>query len=240
MIGGFMCGRFTQYRTAIEYLEALRYDKPIESGIDPEPIGRYNVPPRSRVLVFFETASGLRMAKLPWGYQPWWAKGKRPPAINARVETAATSKFFKDIWRTGRTVVGADGWYEWVKEPVNQKKKQPYYIRLKSGEPMWFAALGQFGRDENTEEHEGDGFVIITADSNEGMLDIHDRRPVVLPPDLAREWMEPGTAPQRAEELVRDGALPEDAFEWYPVDRAVGNVRNEGAHLIEQFDDPAL
>tara|TARA_Y100001951_G_C11251959_1_gene247002 strand:+ start:881 stop:1075 length:195 start_codon:yes stop_codon:yes gene_type:complete len=36
MIGGFMCGRFTQYRTAIEYLEALRYDKPIESGIDPE------------------------------------------------------------------------------------------------------------------------------------------------------------------------------------------------------------
>lgn len=153
-----MCGRFTQYRTAIEYLEALRYDKPIESGIDPEPIGRYNVPPRSRVLVFFETASGLRMAKLPWGYQPWWAKGKRPPAINARVETAATSKFFRDVWRN----------------------------------------------------------------------------------DLAREWMEPGLSLERAEELVRDLALPVEAFEWYPVDRAVGNVKSEGAHLIEQIDDPSL
>jgi len=41
-----MCGRFTQYRTAVEYLDALRYDKPIEGGIDPEPINRYNVAPR--------------------------------------------------------------------------------------------------------------------------------------------------------------------------------------------------
>lgn len=47
-----MCGRFTQYRTAVEYLDALRYDKPIEGGIDPEPINRYNVAPRSRVMIF--------------------------------------------------------------------------------------------------------------------------------------------------------------------------------------------
>jgi putative SOS response-associated peptidase YedK len=240
MTGGFMCGRFSQCRTAIEYLEALRYDKPIDSGIDPEPIGRYNVPPRSRVLVFFETASGLRMAKLPWGYQPWWAKGKRPPAINARVETASTSKFFRDVWRTGRMLVGADGWYEWVTDPADPKKKQPYYIRLRSGEPMWFAALGQFRREDRMEEQEGDGFVIITADSDQGMLDIHDRRPVVLPPDLAREWIEPGISPERAEEIVSNLALPVQAFEWHAVDRAVGNVRNEGAHLIEQIDNPSL
>ncbi|WP_120993140.1 SOS response-associated peptidase family protein [Stutzerimonas urumqiensis] len=234
-----MCGRFTQYRTAIEYLEALRYDKPIESGIDPEPVGRYNVPPRSRVLVFYENAAGLRMAKLPWGYQPWWAAGKRPPAINARVETAATSKFFRDIWRTGRTLVAADGWYEWVKDPADPKKKQPYYIRLRSGEPMWFAALGQFDR-AGMAEREGDGFVIITADSDEGMVDIHDRRPVVLPPDLAREWMEPDLSLERAEEIVRDLALPVEAFEWYAVDRAVGNVRNEGAYLLTESAVPSL
>jgi len=124
-----MCGRFTQYRTAVEYLDALRYDKPIEGGIDPEPINRYNVAPRSRVMIFYETDTGLRMARLPWGYQPFWAVGKRPPAINARVETAATSRFFRDIWATGRTLVAADGWYEWVKDPSDPKKKQPYYIR---------------------------------------------------------------------------------------------------------------
>jgi putative SOS response-associated peptidase YedK len=136
--------------------------------------------------------------------------------------------------------VGADGWYEWVKDPVDPKKKQAYYIRLRSGEPMWFAALGQFRREDRMEEQEGDGFVIITADSDQGMLDIHDRRPVVLPPDLAREWIEPGISPERAEELVSNLALPVQAFEWHAVDRAVGNVRNEGAHLIEQIDDPSL
>lgn len=72
-----MCGRFSQYRTAIEYLEALLYDKPIEGAIEPVPFNRYNVAPRSQVVVFFESAAGLRMAKIPWGYQPFWAKGGR-------------------------------------------------------------------------------------------------------------------------------------------------------------------
>ncbi|NNT92283.1 SOS response-associated peptidase family protein [Stutzerimonas nitrititolerans] len=229
-----MCGRFSQYRTAIEYLEALRYDKPIDSGIDPEPINRYNVAPRSKVMILYETDDGLRMAKLPWGYQPFWAIGKRPPAINARVETAAASRFFRDIWASGRTLVAADGWFEWVKEPADPKKKQPYYIRRRDGEPLWFAALAQLDRP-GMNERDGDGFVIITADSDQGMVDIHDRRPVVLEADLAREWMEPDLPLERAEEIVRDLALPVEAFEWFAVDRAVGNVRNEGSHLIERI-----
>lgn len=65
------------------------------------------------------------------------------------------------------------------------------------------------------------------------MVDIHDRRPVVLRPDLAREWIEPDLPLERAEEIVQDNALLNEAFEWYAVDRAVGNVRNEGPGLIE-------
>ncbi|WP_314408949.1 SOS response-associated peptidase family protein [Pseudomonas kuykendallii] len=227
-----MCGRFTQYRTAIEYLEALRYEKDIMGGFDPEPIGRYNVAPRSRVLMLFENDEGARFAKIPWGYEPFWAKGKRPPAINARVETAATSRFFRDVWRNGRCLVMADGWYEWVKDANDPKKKQPFYIRLKSQEPMWFAALGQFNRESQLEEREGDGFVIITAESDQGMVDIHDRRPVVLSPELAREWIEPDLGAERAEEIVRTLGTPVEDFEWFEVDRAVGNVRNEGPGLI--------
>lgn len=33
-----------------------------------------------------------------WGYLPFWARqAKRPPMINARVETAATGKMFRGI-----------------------------------------------------------------------------------------------------------------------------------------------
>jgi putative SOS response-associated peptidase YedK len=148
------------------------------------------------------------------------------------VETAATSRFFRGIWATGRTLVAADGWYEWVKDPSDPKKKQPYYIRRKEGETLWFAALAQMDRTGLT-DRDGDGFVIITADSDQGMVDIHDRRPVVLEADLAREWVEPDLPLKRAEEIVRDLALPVEAFEWFAVDRAVGNVRNEGPSLIE-------
>jgi len=128
--------------------------------------------------------------------------------------------------------VAADGWYEWVKDPDDPQKKQPYYIRRKDGEPLWFAALAQLDRNAMV-ERDGDGFVILTADSDQGMLDIHDRRPIVLEADLARQWVDPDLPLARAEEIVRDLALPVEAFEWFAVDRAVGNVRNEGPGLIE-------
>lgn len=74
--------------------------------------------------------------------------------------------------------------------------------------------------------------MIITADAQGGMLDIHDRRPVVLPADLAREWIDPNTTSQRAEQIVQELGLQSEAFEWYQVSKAVGNVKNTGAALI--------
>lgn len=64
------------------------------------------------------------------------------------------------------------------------------------------------------------------------MVDIHDRRPVVLSPDFAREWLDPATPPERAEQIVLLHGEPSEAFTWYAVDAAVGNVRNQGPQLI--------
>ena len=100
--------------------------------------------------------ASLRMEPVKWGYAPLWAQGKRPPAINARVETAATSKYFRDIWQTGRAIVPADGWYEWKKDAADPKIKQPYYITLASGEPIALIPTDQ----------------ITTADVNEGSPDL--------------------------------------------------------------------
>lgn len=65
------------------------------------------------------------------------------------------------------------------------------------------------------------------------MVDIHDRRPVTLSPELAREWLDPGTPKERAEQIVLLQDEPTDAFEWFKVNRAIGNVRNQGPDLIE-------
>ena len=36
---------------------------------------------------------------------------------------------------------------EWVKDPSDSKKKQPYFITLKEGGPMFFAALAEVHHD---------------------------------------------------------------------------------------------
>ena len=36
---------------------------------------------------------------------------------------------------------------------------------------------------------EAEGFLIVTAAADQGLVDIHDRRPLVLSPEAAQEWM---------------------------------------------------
>jgi putative SOS response-associated peptidase YedK len=50
---------------------------------------------------------------------------------------------------------------------------------------------------------------------------------------LAREWLEPATPTERAEQMALFQGEPTAAFEWFKVDRAIGNVRNQSAQVIE-------
>ncbi|MBL4835671.1 MAG: SOS response-associated peptidase family protein [Pseudomonas sp.] len=230
-----MCGRFTQYQAEVRYLESLNWQAPLAFEPSDEAMARYNVAPTTGVRLLHLDADGLRISSVPWGYAPHWARGsgKRPPAINARLETAVTSKYWQAVWSAGRCLVPADGWYEWVKDPTDPKRKQPFYIKLKSNEPMFYAAIGHFPRGGEGAASEIDGFAIVTSASDQGMVDIHDRMPVVLPPEVAREWLDTSLPAHSAEDLARYHAMPVEAFEWYPVGKEVGNVRNGGSELIQ-------
>lgn len=80
---------------------------------------------------------------------------------------------------------------------------------------------------------EAEGFLIVTAAADKGLVDIHDRRPLVLVPNAAREWMRQDVSGKEAEEIASEGAVSADHFIWHPVTRAVGNVKNQGAELIK-------
>lgn len=230
-----MCGRFVQYEGMAIFIEELSPQIELFSGYDAQPIDRYNVAPSTRVQLLHAAEDGLHIDAVKWGWAPFWAKGKRPDPINARVETVTTGKFFKQLWPHGRALVPSEGWYEWVKDSYNPKKKQPYFIRLKSQKPMFFGALAQV--HHNLEPDERDGFVIITAASDQGMVDIHDRKPLVLSPTYAREWLDPNLNPERAEEIARECCQSVCEFEWYPVGNEVGNVKNQGRALILPTDE---
>ncbi|MNP80084.1 putative SOS response-associated peptidase YedK [compost metagenome] len=68
-------------------------------------------------------------------------------------------------------------------------------------------------------------------------MDIHDRRPLVLTPEAAREWLRETVSGQEAEEIAQTGAVPADQFHWHAVTRAVGNVRNQEPELIENIGE---
>lgn len=97
---------------------------------------------------------------------------------------------------------------------------------------MFFGALAQ--APPGFEPHDEDGFVIITAASDQGMVDVHDRKPLVLTPEHVREWLNPNLPTERAEEIAKSCSQPTEDFEWFPVDKAVGNVKSYGPALIDK------
>ncbi|EML4013035.1 SOS response-associated peptidase [Klebsiella pneumoniae] len=205
-----MCGRLAQSQTREEYLAYLADEAERDIAYDPEPIGRYNVAPGTKVLLLSERDEQLHLDPVHWGYAPgWWDK---PPLINARVETAASSIMFKPLWKR------------------EGDRKQPYFIHRADGQPIFMAAIGSVPFERGDEAQ---GFLIVTAAADQGLVDIHDRRPLVLSPEAVREWMCQDIGGKEAEEIAVDGAVPADKFIWHAVTRAVGNVKNQGAELID-------
>lgn len=222
-----MCGRFDQHLSNEAYARALGWDiAALESDSQAAP--KFNVSPGSyRPLMHLQDGQP-HVDDVFWGYRPRWAADKKIQiAINARVEKAA-SGYFGRLFKTGRAVVAANGWYEWTGDKGN---KQPWYIRSATQQPIFMAALANFGPFK---EHQAEaGFVIITTDAEGGMVDVHDRRPVVLSAEDARLWLDPGLPTEQAEQLLRFSAQPAAAFAWYPVSRDVNKPGTESSLLIE-------
>lgn len=233
-----MCGRFAEFNTREHYLEFLKPDVEFAGALEGKPIGRYNVAPGTRVLLLNQRNDKLHLDPVMWGYQPVWAKeAGRPPLINARVETAARGRMFKPLWNSGRALVMADGWYEWKKHPDDLKIRQPYYIYHQNHHPLFLAAISRF-HSGALDAPVDDGFVIVTAASDQGLLDIHDRRPLIMTRKASLEWLSPETTPERAEQLARSDAISAGEFMFHPVGKAVGNIHNDNESIIKRIDNP--
>jgi putative SOS response-associated peptidase YedK len=222
-----MCGRFAFYspHEAVVRIFGLPYDAPeMEPG--------YNIAPTTYIpAVREDVAATRRLALLYWGLVPAWAREKSIGSrmINARAETLKEKTAFRDAYRRRRALVAADGYYEWQK--VGAGPKQPYFIRPQSGAPFAFGALWESWRDRTTGEPLESCCLITTAAAPE-VAHIHDRMPVIIPPDAYAEWLDPQNHDcERLDRWLAPGAAGEMVA--HPVSRAVSNARNQGAQLIE-------
>jgi putative SOS response-associated peptidase YedK len=133
------------------------------------------------------------------------------------------------MFREGRVIIPGGGWFEWT---VENGRKQPWYITRRTGQPVYMAGITNFRpySEQNVEV----GFVIVTCACEGGMVDIHDRRPVVLEPEDAWHWMNLKTPVEEAAHIAQTKSIPTEEFVWWKVDRAVNraDLDNNGKHLL--------
>lgn len=81
-------------------------------------------------LLFIGVTRGYRTSKE--------AAEKKKPWICAWVEKSLTGRYFRHLFREGRAIIPAGGWYE---RTVENGKKQPWYITCKVNKPIFMAGL---------------------------------------------------------------------------------------------------
>jgi putative SOS response-associated peptidase YedK len=80
-------------------------------------------------------------------------------------------------------------------------------------------------------------FAIVTTEPNELCAALHNRRPVVLAPEVWPVWLgeEPADVPQLKSLLV---PYPSDGMVCWPVSPRVGSVKNNDPSLVEPINLP--
>ena len=226
-----MCGRYASSRRPEDLVEEFDLD---EGDLPPPIAPRWNVAPTDEVYAVMQRGE-RRLRVVRWGLVPSWAKEMKVGSkmINARAETVAEKPAFKPLLRKHRLIVPMDGFYEWKVVP-GQKTKQPMFIHRADGEPLAVAGLWATWRDRDAGPDAPwlHSLTIITTSANEMMSAVHDRMPVVLPPERWAEWLDPGNQDVDA---LKDLLVPapNDLLTMHPVSTSVNNVRNNSIELID-------
>jgi putative SOS response-associated peptidase YedK len=133
---------------------------------------------------------------------PSWAKDSKNSShlINARMETIREKPSFRSAFKHRRCLIPATGFYEWQKLDDG---KQAFYIHREDEKLFAFAGLcEQWQHDTETLY----SCTIITAAAGQLMQPIHDRMPVIIPPEDYHHWLNKANGSDEALELLHNSA----------------------------------
>ena len=166
---------------------------------------RQNVAPTQPVRTIAIRGDRPKLTLARWGLTTFSRAGKRPPLINVRAETAATNGMFKGPIARGRCLVVADGFYEWRGEG---KAKVPVKFApagaADDGRAITLAAIGRDRDEGGVRVHE---LAIVTADADDLVRPIHDRRPVVIAAADRERWLDASVPVDGIADLLTPASL---------------------------------
>ena len=114
---------------------------------------------------------------MEWGYH--LSDGKR--IINARSETAARKAVFADGIRQRRCLIPARHYYEWEK---TDGRKVKYAIAPEGSAGFYLAGIYRIEAGKPV-------FTVLTRSAADSIAFIHERMPVILPGEVATDWLNP-------------------------------------------------
>ena len=203
--------------------------------------------------VFHLVDNQMISEEMEWSLIPFWCKDEavankvRRGTYNARSETMFDKPSFRASAKTRRGVILVESFYEYHQY---EKKKYPFNIRSKDGEPIYLAVLW----DEWTNKDSGEiikSFAIVTVKGNPVMGVIHNgtrdgepRMPLILS-DTAQlsVWLARGGYENYTYKEVLDicQSSPEIHYTYTPVAKLMGNGGSGNSpRAIEAHDYPEL
>lgn len=193
-----MCGRYGINATAEDLAELFGVEIVGNLPALPMPEAR----PTNTVPVVLEspTQPGWRLEGARWDLaRPWQKELRRsgPPLINVRSETV-TEKFAWAVQRR-RCLIPATGYWEWAGP---KGARQRYLFQDPDGDVLAFAGVSSWWKDPDKTDDDPSRWVLtaalMTMDAVENLASIHDRNPVMVPPDFWDEWLDPATTGDQA------------------------------------------
>lgn len=172
---------------------------------------------------------GIKLKLFEWGLiadymnSPEKIKQYRSSMANARSEKLLDDKH--SVWhrlRQQRCLVFTTGFFE--HRDIGQKKKQPYFIKVKNETVFCLAGLYNYSPVPEKETGEMTGtFSIVTRPANNLMKKIHnsgehsERMPLILSKELANKWLSKNLTDDEIRQIC-EYTFPETAMEAWPVD----------------------
>ena len=207
-----MCGRFSLSSS----LEELKNEFSNEiSGNFP---AKYNISPGQNSVVISLKKNNFFLNQIHWGFKiPKLGK----LVINARSETINEKPLFKNLLQQNRCLIPANSWFEWDNE------KKPYLIKHNKNDIIAFAGLHRF------EANKENSFVIITAEAEKNLKNIHFRTPLVIKKENYLLWL--GNDYKKAFNFLKP--MKSNEYSFHPVSPKVGKISYDNISVLEKYNE---
>lgn len=188
-----MCGRYVTPRTAglVELfdLDVLADDLAEPTWNARPSFGPKDAQPPVPVVIHSAKDGQRRLAAAHWPYIPRWTKRDDFPrnTFNARSEGITGKNTWKSAVATQRAIFPALGYFETQGSGANRKR---FYFHPAGDEVLALGGIYSWWRADDDPWLLTAAIMTIAAPDGE-VAEIHDRAPLVLPPDTWNEWLDP-------------------------------------------------